>query len=526
VQGESGILVIQDSNVVLATENFGYIGPATPIVAGILIDTEITQSYITGRNLYPYLARLNNELQNIVPGWKMRITGRKRHGYRGKDGKKFLAGSFFVDYIAIDEQIGSNTKKARLPRRRIDIINLELIIDHPPTKAVDQLQMAMAIIDLQRKRRIKKIRSTRGAIGSALLKQSPNWEKKRHAAPRFINRFSRQYLPGNYYAISSRVTKQSLKVIPSAYYIDQTSCHHNIAKNVRIPHPHYIRARGCYRAAMESRDYYPVWKTKLEKDKVGLILAKVTIQHLPPTTAYLYPPWMRKKQRYVWIWTPELRLFENDSRLQLDSIVAGFLGATRDTAISEYADWSLNYLTENNGPKQYTKSILLAAYGMLAFNAENYTKQYRYWGGQVSGNKVNLPQAGLVSERVIKFRDGIQNSLANVIARGIIEAETRTRTLEYAKELSAAGHHVAQIYADGLLIQSEQLPFIRGGWRIAESLTNIYIPYPNAIISDQLTKLPGIPHTEQDRIWLDKFKEAQKPLTCRRGPATIELVEP
>jgi len=145
---------------------------------------------------------------------------------------------------------------------------------------------------------------------------------------------------------------------------------------------------------------------------------------------------------------------------------------------------------------------------MLAFNGAGKTV-YRYWGGNNSRSKCEIPGAGVVSESVIPINPNIQLSTVNVIARGMIEAETRTRSIEYARELHRQGFHVPQIYADGVLVETDSLPFVREGWRISHSLTNVHIPRSNAIISDQIVKLPGAAGGEQDRAW-ERTREASQ----------------
>jgi hypothetical protein len=524
------ILIMKQGRIVYSNPNetgnlnniVGYTGSAESVIAAILMDGTILQSYIAGINLYPYLARINAKFSHL-PYYKMRISGKKRT----IKGTSITSGSFFVDYISYDRK---TVDKKRFPRIRIDILNLELILDHPPVDAYDQFKMVKAIIRLHEQRGVKRIRASRGAIGAALLRHSPEWKKGRHAAPRFINQISRKYLPGNYYAISRQAEETRLKRFKHCYYVDQFSAHHNIVTQITIPHPHTLRARGNWQNAIQKDSYYPPWARpgtdifeKIEKGElVGLVLARVLPHTLPPNEFHLYPPWAKKKSEYVWLWTPDIEFVSNNFRIELDYIVAGFLGSMGDTALSEYGTWALDYLGSFNREKIYTKSSLLAAYGMLGFNNEKNTDIRKYWGGNTTGTKILLPEAGPVTERVIKFKEGTQHNLVNVVARGLIEAETRYRTLEYAKELYSQGIHVIQIYADGMLVEADQLPFLPTGWRITESLTNVYVPRTNAFISDQLSKIPGIPKTEDDAIYLDRREKSRKPLTGRR-PAGIML---
>jgi hypothetical protein len=523
-----GILVIHKEEIVLSTDNLEIIGPtpAIPFLAALLMDNPRIKKYVTGINLYPCFAKMNDQLQTSVPGWKCRFSARKRVT-RVLRNRRYSIGVFFPDYVAIDRK--GPQKNERFPRARIDILNLDLLEERPALCPVEQLFKAQAIIELQLSRGIKSPRLTKGAIGSALLRKSPNWEDKRHAAPRFVNQTARDKLPGNYYSISRKVAQKKERFfLDTCYYIDQSSSHHSIAVSTKVPHPHYIRGRGRYKAAMVGKmEYYPIWchadstigQELISNRQTGLVLVKVYLGQLPPTKEHLYPPWAKKRgKHYLWLWTPELRLFLSDKRLQLDSFVAGFTSHVGDPAIAEYGKWALDYLQNNPRYKQHTKGVLLSTYGMLAFNPEKYKKVIRYWGGNVRGNRTELPEAGTVSERQINFKGNVQHSLVNVIARGIIEAETRTRSLEYAKELDEQGYHVPQIYADGIVVETHQLPFIKNGWRVAHELTHVQIPRANAILSDQITKLPGMPYTEDDMRFIQRREEARQPIIRLNKP--------
>ncbi len=504
------VIVIQNK-LIKVGHNFTETGPAIPLLAKLVLEPQLSPTYVAGVNLFPVLAEMNNLMQNSVRGWKMRITNRKRKVYL-RNGKQMVGGSFFVDYLSVRSK---DEGQRHRPTKKIEVVNLELFSERPPDTPIEQLSMTLALLEVCRLRGVK-LRGTRGGTGGALLKASEHWEKGRHAAPKFVNDAARKVLPGNFYSIGRR---KSVETIPFCYYVDQDASHHSIASAIPIPHPHFIRARGKYKQALkgENRRWCdpgtPVGQEYLKGEQVGAILAKVRVGHLPPKESHLYPPWAQKGQGtyYVWLWTPELRLFHSGSRIELDSFVAAFSACTRDPVIPEYAKWSLNYLRENRGSAAYTKSTLLSAYGMLAFNSSGGKPTYRYWGGsEFQNRRTVIPLAGEVLERKLQIPDTVQFTTVNVIARGLIEAETRTRSIEYAKELHTLGFEVPQIYADGILVASHQLPFIRQGWRISHELTRVYLPRPNIILSDQIRKLPGTPKSEDEMLWEDIRVKAQR----------------
>jgi hypothetical protein len=501
---DAKVLVVKDGYVV-RTHNHSDTGSVIPIVASLLLDESTTGFYLAGISLFESLADLNTQMQHCVPGWRMRMTNRRRHAFT-KDGRKRVTGRFFVDYFSVD----ARGKTHRSPRRKCDVINLDLLTEKPPNHPDEQLEMALAILEMCENRGIR-YKHTRGGLGSAMLRVSPFWEKGRTAAPRFINEQARQTLPGNFYSLSQKHrNKSGIAPIPHCYYVDQTSAHHRIVREVALPHPQGIHARG------NIRTMKGVWclpdsepgRRLLSGTLVGLTLCKVHVSSVAPTQEHLYPPWALKRgSRNEWLWTPEFRLFK-DHRIQLVHFVASFSASTSDLALREYANWAVDELGRNEGRARYKKGSLLAAYGMLAFNSCG-RNIYRYWGGHSTKPICEIPRAGLVSESKISVPEHVQLSTVNVIARGLIEAETRTRSIEYARELHAQGLHIPQIYADGLLVETDHLPFVKQGWRVSHSLTNVHLPRANAIISDQVVKLPGVAGaSEADLLLLRRHDES------------------
>jgi hypothetical protein len=79
------------------------------------------------------------------------------------------------------------------------------------------------------------------------------------------------------------------------------------------------------------------------------------------------------------------------------------------------------------------------------------------------------------------------------LARGIIEAETRRRSLLYARQLEAKGISVLSVYVDGLILDTDRLPFLPEGWEVEAYLTDLVFQHPNSWTSRTISKQPGIP---------------------------------
>jgi hypothetical protein len=90
--------------------------------------------------------------------------------------------------------------------------------------------------------------------------------------------------------------------------------------------------------------------------------------------------------------------------------------------------------------------------------------------------------------------------MANVIHRGLIEAETRLRSLELARKLSEEEHKVLAIYADSVFVAGgKPLPLLAPPWRVQNHLTALRFLTSTAFTSHELEKMPGVPHSLRER---------------------------
>jgi hypothetical protein len=479
------VLLCKQGKVVL-THNHSDTGELLAIVASLLMNELDKETFIAGVCLYPELAAINKKLHNQVEGWKCRIiTPRLSRG--AEKNLKSFGGGLYVEYFALDIRA---TRIKRKPRRKITVLNLDLLYRNPAKEPLHQLEQALAYLEICNHRGIKPGTKI-GATASKLLTASPQWDRFRRSAPAWCNEESRKRLPGNHYSINTRYA-EGLKTVASCFYLDQENSHHCIAEQIDLPHPQNIKARGKWKRGEG------FWIKPTQDIGVGLVLAKIQVGHMAPTKSHLYPKWAQKRgTRLQWLWTPELRLFDIDYRLQLEYFVCAYTNLKTDPVLREYGQWAIKELQRVPERESYKKGPLLAAYGVLAYNPEK-PRGSVFWGAHLSDawyrkqTKLQLPFAGEVAHKQIKSNNWIPPA-TNVLARGVIEAECLTRTIEYAKELDSEGYDIAHIYADGFFVVADQLPFIRDGWRIKGERKNHHIVHPNTYINDKERKFPGIP---------------------------------
>lgn len=436
---------------------------------------------IAGNNMYPTLAKLVPMLHSDY-GWSAGLKmQQKRKPVSGRLGGVI----YFTRLTYRFPKERCNGKRFRPGSIKWLILNLELFCE---TNEIED--SARALVSLARERGIRP-RDSPGSFGGALLRASPAWQKGRNPAPWFISEKARHYLPGNFYALRHGYR---IKTVPTAYYLDQKSSHHTIASTVPIPHPGFLHARGRLRSVEQGK--YPAWiqgenVAKMLARHTGLLCAMIECDFIPDSQRHLYPPWALKSgKRAVWLWTPELRLL--DRRVRLRWVSASLTSYKMDPALLEFAGWSLEYLSHHKHPA--IKAALLAAYGLLGVRGDKQVERYSVSGRPKPprAENITIPLVGNVHRSVVK--NTRVSAIQNVVARGVIEAETRTRSIEYARQLEGEGTHVMQIYADGLIAVTDQLPlFIPEYWRVAGELSNIYSPSPNTIIADNMIRTPGIP---------------------------------
>lgn len=446
---------------------------------------------IAGRNLYPLLSSLSDDVRKDS-GWTLQVHTQHQ---RTRDDRAH--GLIYYSRLSYrSPKIGSREKRKRPPAIKWLVFNMELF-----SECEDIQSAAEALVNLAYNRGIKP-RYSPGTLGGALIRASSAWEKGRNPAPRFISDAARPHLPGNLYALRDKYAGAD-----SALYLDQASSHHTIAATVPLPHPQYLRARGAFRAVEKGGEFVNPEITRkwlsapslLDlHNHIGVIIATVEIDFIPPSQIHLYPNWAKRNgERQVWIWTPELRLI--DRRIRIRKITASLTSHVADPVMAEYGQWCLEQLRTDK--HSATKPAMLAAYGMLAVRTrDNFVSHSIHGRGKPPrADEVKFP---LVNGPV--YRTTVERKstpvIQNVVCRGVIEAETSTRSLELARQLESEGIHVLQIYADGIIVNTDQVPMLPPTWRVAAALTDLEARTPNAIISSNLVKLPGIPNGRRTSV--------------------------
>ena len=441
---------------------------------------------ICGYLLYEHLAALWPQLHG---DWRFKLPGRRNQDQR-------VVRHYFYSLTkrppAEQRRTGRRHTKGdgskHRPRATKWIVwNFELFHNEPDGNVVEAgLRMRKLCED----RGIKPT-ATIGGMGRAMLKISSEWREDRYFAPPWISEIAREHLPGNHYA-----HREGFRRDKGIVLIDQQAAHHNIVNTIPCPDPASIRRRG---RRTPGRGGEWIRDVHLLRRKMGLLHAMVEVQTIPRDMLHLYPKWAQiPGRRLEWIWTPELRFFDDDHRLNLVGVETAFTGGRLDTALLEYSDFALQQI--HDSPHPVMKATLHAAYGSLAVG--KYSDFEQVILGDTTMYKDRRPV------RLAKVDDpahavtikGLKISpLQNVIAYGVITAEQTVRSLELARVYEREYHlWVVQVYADALLVRTDQVPFVPDGWDVKADLGEVIAGAPNQIISTNLRRIPGL-HGEQRR---------------------------
>lgn len=329
-----------------------------------------------------------------------------------------------------------------------------------------------------------KLSGSAGGVAAQLLRDKKFYPADRRKVPVATNERAREALPGNHYEMRGVIKR----VYASAIYYDQQNAHHWAAEKLDLPHADWLYARGYFH---DKREWCTPGSPEFEytvRQERGLLYARVWVpKHI--SNSYL-PPWAGKGGfNDVYIYTNEIPLLESLG-VEIRYLYAAWTSPTIDKGIRKYSQWAQKQIKENPQDKLWLKSMLLAAYGVLASKPRLY--EFGYYRAKGTPQSFNL---GPHEIHIIRTSTKKKNQLpiANVIQRGMIEAETRKLSIELARQFEKEGHTVISIYADGVIVKDDkqQFPLLPAPWRASHRLRFLAFTDTTSFESDLLTKMPG-----------------------------------
>lgn len=325
---------------------------------------------------------------------------------------------------------------------------------------------------------------TKGGLAAQLLRDPKFYPEMRRKVPKLTNEKARVAMPGNFYAATV-----SKRLYGTVYLIDQENAHHYAARTVELPSSDRLEAKGHYRS-MEDKPYASPGSVTYEMlmAQHGLLKLRVFV---PKHLKGVLPPWAHDGGlRSIFVYTNEISLLESLG-VEIRHVSYGWLSNVRDTGLAQYARWAEAEVRKYPREKDWLKSTLLSAYGILG--AKPRRLESAYWRSDKGKVTPYIFGSYADSFKQIVTEQEIQSPVANTIQRGMIEAETRRLSIEMARQLEAEGQEVIAVHADGIIINDEgqQLPLLPPPWRIKHHLSKFKMLDTVSFESQALTILPG-----------------------------------
>ena len=328
--------------------------------------------------------------------------------------------------------------------------------------------------------------ATRGGLAAQLLRDKRFYPDDRRKVPKETNEKARVALPGNYYAMGERYINN---IVPAVYLIDQENAHHYAAETVTLPDANTLFARGRF-ATLSDEPFAREKQIGFDNlvNEHGLFRCRVWIPK-PRTTTVV--PWTDQHGlTNIFLFSNELQMAK-ELGIEIRHISYAWTSRDVDTGLAKYAQWAQREVSENPIHRAWLKPTLLSAYGILGVRPRQMEMAYyRSLNGRPF--RYLLGPTPIMMNRMRTTKE-IQPPIANLIHRGMIEAETRRLSIALMKQLEGEGHTIVAIHADAVLVKDEgqQLPLLSPPWRVKDRLSHFKALDRVSFHSDQVTVLPG-----------------------------------
>lgn len=333
-------------------------------------------------------------------------------------------------------------------------------------------------------------RATQTGIAAQLLRDARFYPDARRKVPKQTNALARANLPGNFYMHNA-----NRNATYNALEVDQNSSHHSCAAALTFPKSDRLFAKGYFRTLPDKAFAYsgtPFFNRLIKQH--GLFYVKLVVPTRGRTgTKFVLPSAeyneTNRGHRTAFVYSNEIPELETTG-VRVLYIIAAWTSTETDDGLNRFAQWSLQELEQcDANRKRWMKPLLLSAYGLLATRPRPMKAAYFRGKGLITHYHIGRGRV----MRFVKFESSVprEPGFVNVIHRGMIEAETRLRSLQMARYLTEHGFEVLTVYADAVYVaKGRQLPLLPNGWEV-KAISNAFFPNANQVVCDQFVKLPG-----------------------------------
>lgn len=328
------------------------------------------------------------------------------------------------------------------------------------------------------------LRNAFAGYAAQLLRDSRFYPEPRRRVPRATNEKTRPSLPGNLIELYTAPGPHSHTVTA----IDQRSAHHRVAQSVALPDANTLFARGYFRDPDDAPRY---WCER------GSTVYNRTVSQPGLLYVGMYSRYSRKREfrlpvqdhngfTKAWVYTNTVDFLESTGT-RIEGIYAAWTSATVDTGLARYGAWAQQQIESAPAHrKRWLKPLLHSTYGLLAARPRPLEVGYNRGPASRLAPFVFGPR-----EFNVHLYDlpEWQPAIANLVQRGIIEAETLLRSLRMAQSLTDSGCTVLHLHTDGLHVEGP-LPLLTDDWSVVQ-LTNVTYIDRVSWVSTERQCLPG-----------------------------------
>ena len=379
------------------------------------------------------------------------------------------------------------------------------------THLIDALSKWSHVIESLAYNKRLRITPTKGGMIAAMLRHPSIYPESRRRVPHFINTVARAALPGNHYDYKLPFNE----IVSHAICLDQENAHHNAALHLEFPDANSLFAHGAAAHIPDKADSGIEWHYNRGQDvakrwsnellkRPGLFYVRIAF--LPHRQKGFFPPWAKQAfdapslETTAFLYSNELPFLKQLGG-KVEQVIACWVSDEPEqpnTGIKAYANWALDYLRDNNQDKAAIKPVLLSLYGILGARPVELRFSYaKSKSKRALKRTIKTNGAWSLHGNTLVPRS-FTSPIANVIQRGMIEAEVRQQTIRFANHLLSTGLDVLGLHADAIYLRNADLPLLDHPWRNKfGTLRNHSFPYAGAIRNDKERKYPGITKEQQ-----------------------------
>lgn len=480
-------IIVVDTETVLL-ENTGEILPRTQLEEIIICERP---SLVVAHNVNVVVRELDEAFRDI-PQWNFKATPVEREIWKPNRGSRITTTDTVIGWFGFKGRIHYPLDPLVFSRSTVhDIIPGD---QHTSMKL---LEWASQVREWLIRQGIS-LKTTQGGVAGTLLRDPRFYPAARRKVPAATNERARPKLPGNYYRLHTAPWIQH----QAAVYLDQVRAHHSAARDLAFPCANSLYAKGRFHDPENATKWHARAGTSFFDRLIqepGLFCLDVINPGAINPDHHPLPIQERPGRTRVFAYSNELEYMRAGGTI-IEGIVAAWTSTKAENGLNTYARWSMEELDANPDKAGWLKPCLLSTYGVLASTPRRAQIGFRR---SLQGEVRQWPVGGaLLDVHVRATTKAREAAIANVIHRGMIEAETRLRSLQMARYMIDHGFRVLAVYADSVFVSGDDrtLPFLPDGWKVESALTRLQFVNDVSFVSDEVTKLPGIDRHEQDRL--------------------------